>query len=96
MNFFKRKKSCYEARLEELLSKEGDLTKSEMLELRQCSLLLKSNQENNSAKKSELIKGLALVTTGVAALVGKIYVTNKITAYEDEDQLITSEARREL
>jgi hypothetical protein len=95
MNFF-RKTSFYEARLEALLNKEGDLTSSEMEELKQCSALLKSRYENSSVKKSELIKALGLVTVGITTLVGKIYVTNKITAYEDNDELITSEARREL
>ncbi len=96
MIFFKRKASCYEARLEELLNKEGDLTSSEAEELKQCAALLKSKQETGSVKKTELIKALGLVTVGLTTLVGKVYVTNKITRYEDEDQLVTSEARREL
>lgn len=96
MIFFKRKVSCYEARLEELLNKEGDLTSSEAEELKQCATLLKSKQETGSVKKTELIKALGLVTVGITTLVGKVYVTNKITRYEDEDQLVTSEARREL
>lgn len=43
-----------------------------------------------------LIAAGGVIVTGALALVGKIYAVNKVTKYEDDDEIITSKAYKEV
>lgn len=43
-----------------------------------------------------LIAAGGVITAGALALVGKIYAVNKVTKYEDDDEIITSKAYKEV
>lgn len=43
-----------------------------------------------------LIAAGGVIVAGALALVGKIYAVNKVTKYEDDDEIITSKAYKEV
>jgi hypothetical protein len=69
---------------------ENKLALIECVNKRQLTLL------GRKVSADALIAAGGVITAGTLALVGKIYAVNKVTKYEDDDEIITSKAYKEV
>lgn len=69
---------------------ENELAQIEGENKRQLTLL------GRKVSADALIAAGGVITAGALALVGKIYAVDKVTKYEDDDEIITSKAYKEV
>ena len=69
---------------------ENKLALIECVNKKQLTLL------GRKVSADSLIAAGGVIVAGALALVGKIYAVNKVTKYEDDDEIITSKAYKEV